>query len=52
MVEPRIKAGLPPVGSYEDVARRWFDVKQIHWMASYSVKVTLAKAPNAISNGG
>ena len=35
----RLKAGLPEIGSFEDVARRWFDVKQIHWMASYSSKV-------------
>ena len=26
--ERRIKAGLPAIGSFEDVARRWFDVKQ------------------------
>jgi integrase len=37
--ERRIKAGLPRSGSFEDVARRWFDVKQIHWMDSYSSKV-------------
>lgn len=37
--ESRIRAGLPPVGTFEDVARRWFDVKQAHWMPSYSSKV-------------
>jgi integrase len=37
--ERRIKAGLPESASFEDVARRWFDVKQTHWMTSYSSKV-------------
>ena len=37
--ERLIKAGLPAIGSFEDVARRWFDVKQTHWMTSYSSKV-------------
>ena len=37
--ERRIKAGLPAIGSFEDVARRWFDVKSNQWMASYSSKV-------------
>ena len=37
--ERLIKAGLPAIGSFEDVARRWFDVKSNHWMASYSSKV-------------
>jgi integrase len=35
----RVKAGLPSIGSFEDVARRWFDVKQAQWMPSYSSKV-------------
>ena len=30
---------MPAIGSFEDVARRWFDVKQTHWMFSYSSKV-------------
>lgn len=35
----RIMAGLPAIGSFEDVARRWFDVKKNQWMESYSSKV-------------
>jgi integrase len=37
--EQRAKAGEPTVGSFEDVARRWFEVKKGQWMASYSSKV-------------
>ncbi len=35
----RVKAGLPPEGSFEDVARRWFSVKEGQWMPTYSSKV-------------
>lgn len=37
--ERRIMAGQPAIGSFEDVARRWFDVKKDQWMESYSSKV-------------
>lgn len=35
----RIAAGLPAIGSFEEVARRWFAVKQDEWMPSYATKV-------------
>lgn len=35
----RAKEGLPALGSFEEVARRWFDVKRGQWMESYSSKV-------------
>jgi len=35
----RAKSGEPPVGSFEEVARRWFGVKSSQWMETYSSKV-------------
>jgi integrase len=35
----RAKAGKPPVGSFEEIARRWFEVKKAQWMESYSSKI-------------
>ena len=35
----REREGLPPIGSFEEVARRWFAVKQCQWMESYATKV-------------
>ncbi|MBE7942081.1 MULTISPECIES: integrase arm-type DNA-binding domain-containing protein [Ramlibacter] len=35
----RLKAGQPPIGSFEEIARRWFEVKRHQWMHSYSSKV-------------
>lgn len=35
----RAKEGLPALGSFEEVARRWFEVKRGQWMESYSYKV-------------
>lgn len=35
----RAKEGLPALGSFEEVARRWFEVKRGQWMESYSSKV-------------
>ncbi|MCT9014141.1 integrase arm-type DNA-binding domain-containing protein [Cupriavidus gilardii] len=35
----RSKAGEPPIGSFEEVARRWFSVKKRQWMDSYSSKI-------------
>ncbi len=35
----RISAGETPVGSFEEVARRWFDVSKNTWMESHSSKV-------------
>lgn len=37
--EKRVKAGKPSIGSFDDVARRWFEVKKGQWMESYSSKV-------------
>jgi integrase len=37
--EKNVQRGLPAPGSFEDVARRWFDVKQEEWVSSYSDKV-------------
>lgn len=37
--ERRLQAGEPAVGSFEEVARRWFDVKQSEWVDEYSSKV-------------
>lgn len=34
-----VEAGLPPAGSFESVARRWFGVKKDDWMETYSSKV-------------
>ena len=35
----RVQSGLPPIGSFEEVSRRWFEVKKDQWMESYSSKV-------------
>lgn len=35
----RSKAGEPPIGSFEEVARRWFSVKKRQWMDTYSSKI-------------
>ncbi len=35
----RIAQGLPAVGSFEEVARRWFKKKREDWSASYADKV-------------
>lgn len=35
----RIQDGQAPLGSFEDVARRWFDVKKHEWADTYSSKV-------------
>lgn len=35
----RVHSGLPPIGSFEEVSRRWFEVKKGQWMDSYSSKV-------------
>ncbi len=37
--ERRVSEGLPVVGSFEDVARRWFETRKKSWMESYSSKV-------------
>lgn len=37
--EQRREEGLPPIGSFEEVARRWFSVKKGQWMESYSSKI-------------
>lgn len=37
--ERRVSEGLPAIGSFEDVARRWFETRQKDWMESYSSKV-------------
>ena len=35
----RAESGQPAIGSFEDVARRWFGVKSGQWMETYSSKV-------------
>ena len=35
----RAKSGQPVIGSFEEVARRWFEVKGSQWMETYSSKV-------------
>lgn len=35
----RVSEGLPALGSFEEVARRWFETKCKGWMESYSSKV-------------
>jgi integrase len=35
----RAKTGQPIIGSFEEVARRWFEVKEGQWMQTYSSKV-------------
>lgn len=34
----RIRSGLPAIGSFEEVMRRWFAVKSPSWVESYSAK--------------
>lgn len=45
--EIRIAQGLPPIGSFEEVARRWFDVKKQQWSAGYASKV-IARLENDV----
>lgn len=35
----RARAGEPSIGSFEEIARRWFSVKKGQWMESYSSKI-------------
>jgi len=35
----RARAGEPALGSFEEIARRWFEVKRPQWMESYSSKI-------------
>ena len=37
--ERRLESGEAPVGSFEEVARRWFEVKKEEWVVGYSSKV-------------
>ncbi len=37
--EVRRDAGLPPLGSFEEVARRWFAKKEKNWTAGFAPKV-------------
>ena len=37
--ERRADAGLPALGSFEEVARSWFDVQRSDWAATYANKV-------------
>jgi integrase len=43
----RIAQGLPPIGSFEEVARRWFIVKSKQWSEGYAVKV-IARLENDV----
>ena len=43
----RQEAGEAPLGSFEEVARRWFHVRQDQWMQSYSSKV-IARLQNDV----
>ena len=45
--EAREAQGLPPVNSFEAVAREWFDVKQGGWAPGYSEKI-IARLENDI----
>jgi len=38
-VDQRVAAGLPTVGSFEEVAREWFDKRHTEWAASYGDKI-------------
>lgn len=38
-VEERLAQGLSPLGSFETVAREWFDVKKDGWAPSYAEKI-------------
>jgi hypothetical protein len=48
--EAREAQGLPPVNSFEAVAREWFDVKQGGWAPGYSEKI-IARLENDIFSG-
>jgi integrase len=48
--EAREAQGLPPVNSFEAVAREWFDVKQGGWAPGYSEKI-IARLENDIFPG-
>lgn len=37
--EGRNSRGEPPLGSFEEIARRWFSVRESGWMEGYSSKV-------------
>lgn len=37
--EERVAAGLPPTGSFEHVAREWFDVRSPEWAEAYASRV-------------
>lgn len=37
--EARVASGLPALGSFESVAREWFEVKRTGWSSSYGDKV-------------
>ena len=50
--ERRLQDGEAPVGSFEEVARRWFDVKKGGWMDSYSSKVIRRLELHAIPHFG
>jgi hypothetical protein len=43
----RQEAGETPLGSFEEVARRWFLVRQDQWMQSYRSKV-IARLQNDV----
>ncbi len=43
----RIAQGLPPIGSFEEVARRWFAIKSKQWSKGYAEKV-IARLQNDI----
>jgi len=38
-IDQRIEAGLPTIGSFEEVAREWFDKRHTEWAASYGDKI-------------
>ena len=48
----RLHLGEAPVGSFEEVGRRWFEVKKGSWMESYSSKVLRRLELHAIPNFG
>ena len=37
--ERRVEVGAPAIGSFEEVARRWFATKEDGWVESYSSKI-------------
>jgi len=38
-IDHRAAAGLPTIGSFEEVAREWFDKRHTEWAASYGDKI-------------